>query len=129
MSTTGPSEHVVGLTVLPRLRRIPPMAEIEIAQLGDRLSDEEIVQLAGHLEELGAGQLPKADDGTALAMGDIDDDILSEFFARLEAHDMAAEIYLPVEFDGFVEVAGMRVASAATLIDVLDEMKDELSVE
>lgn len=105
------------------------MAEIEIAQLGDRLSDEEIVQLAGALEELGAPALPKSDDGTALSMGDIDDDVLTEFLDRLDAHDIAAAIYLPMEFDGVVEVAGMRVASAVTLIDVLDEMKDELSVE
>ena len=105
------------------------MAEIEIAQLGDRLSDEEIVQLAGALEELGAPALPKSDDGTALSMGDIDDDVLTEFLDRLDAHDIAAAIYLPMEFDGVVEVAGMRVASAAALIDVLDEMKDELSVE
>src|SRR5215813_11171468 len=105
------------------------MAEIEIAQLGDRLSDEEIVQLAGALEELGAPALPKSDDGTALSMGDIDDDVLTEFLDRLDAHDLAAEIYLPMEFDGVVEVAGMRVASAVNLIDVLDEMKDELSVE
>ena len=105
------------------------MAEIEIAQLGDRLSDEEIVQLAGALEELGAPALPKSDDGTALSMGDIDDDVLTEFLDRLDAHDIAAAIYLPMEFDGVVEVAGMRVASAVTLIDILDEMKDELSVE
>jgi hypothetical protein len=105
------------------------MAEIEIAQLGDRLSDEEIVQLAGALEELGAPALPKSDDGTALSMGDIDDDVLTEFLDRLDAHDIAAAIYLPMEFDGVVEVAGMRVASAVTLIDILDEMKDELLVE
>jgi len=105
------------------------MAEIEIAQLQDRLSEDEVVQLAGVLEELGAASLPKVDDGTALTVGDIDDDIMSEFLDRLDAHDMAAEIYLPVEFDGRVEVAGLRVASAATLIDVLEEMRDELAVE
>src|SRR5262249_55598546 len=106
-----------------------PMAEIEIAQLQDGLSEEEIVQLAGAWEELGAASLPKADEGTALTVGDIDDDIMSEFLDRLDAHDIAAEIYLPVEFDGRVEVAGLRVASAPTLIDVLEEMRDELAVE
>src|SRR5262245_9258162 len=105
------------------------MAEIEIAQLGDRLSDEEIVQLAGALEELGAPSLPKADDGTALTVGDIDDDVMTEFLDRLDAHDLAAEIYLPGEFDGNADVAGMRVASAIALIEVLEEMKDELDVE
>jgi hypothetical protein len=105
------------------------MAEIEIAQLGDRLSEEEIVQLAGALEELGAPSLPKADESTAMTMGDVDDDVLTEFLDRLDAHDVAAEIYLPVEFEGRVEVAGLRVASAVNLIDTLDEMKDELDVK
>ena len=105
------------------------MADIEIAQLGDRLSEEEIVQLAGALEELGVSSLPKADDGTALTVGDVDDDIMSEFLDRLDAHDIAAEIYLPAEFEGTVEVAGLRVASAPALIDVLEEMRDELAVE
>jgi hypothetical protein len=105
------------------------MADIEIAQLSDRFSDEEIVQLAGALEELGAPSLPKSDDGTALTMGDIDDDVMTEFMDRLDAHDMAAQIYLPMEFDGSVEVAGLRVASASVLIDILDEMKDELDVK
>ena len=104
------------------------MAEIEIGQLADRLSDEEVAQLAGALEELGAPTLPKADEGTAVSLGDVDDDIMSEFLDRLEAHDVAAEIYLPVEFDGRVEVAGLRVASAASLLDVLEELKVELDV-
>src|SRR5205085_5285963 len=80
------SGHAVG-------PRIADMADIEIAQLGDRLSDEEVVQLAGALEELGVASLPKADDGTALTVGDVDDDIMSEFLDRLDAHDIAAEIY------------------------------------
>jgi hypothetical protein len=105
------------------------MAEIEIAQLTDRLGDDEIVQLAGALEQLGAPALPKSDDGTAMSMGDVDDDIMGEFMDRLDAHDMAAEIYLPMEFDGTVEVAGLRVASAVTLLDVLEELKDELDVK
>ena len=105
------------------------MAEIEIAQLGERLSDEEIVQLAGALEELGAQTLPKADDGTAVTIGDVDDDIMTEFLDRLDAHDIAAEMYLPMEFDGRVEVAGLRAASAVHLCEVLEEMRDELAME
>jgi hypothetical protein len=104
------------------------MAKIEVAQLGERLSDDEIVQLAGKLEELGAPSLPKADDGTALTIGDIDDDIMTEFLERLDAHDCAAEIYLPMEFEDVVEVGGLRVGSAPMLLDVLEEMRDELHV-
>src|SRR5437016_3937333 len=106
------------------------MAEIEIGPLTDRLSDDEITELARAMEKLGAPQLPRADDTQASAVGDnIDDDALTEFYDRLEVHDLAAEIYLPVEFDGSVEVAGMRVASASVLVDVLEEIKDELDID
>lgn len=107
------------------------MAEIEIGPLTDRLSDEEIAELARQMERLGAPQIPRADDASEVAtLGDnLDDDALTEFYERLDMHDMAAEIYLPVEFEGCVEVAGMRVASAALLLEVLEEVKDELDVD
>jgi hypothetical protein len=106
------------------------MAEIVIGPLTDRLSDDEIAELARQMEKLGAPTLPHADDSAVAAVGDtFDDDVLSEFFDRLEVHDAAAEIYLPIEFDGTCEVADLRVASMPLLIDVLEEIKDELDVE
>lgn len=106
------------------------MAEIEIGPLSDRLGDDEIAELAKQMEKLGAGQLPHADESHASTVGDaLDDDVLTELFDRLEASDAAAEIYLPVEFDGTIEVAGLRVASAPVLIDVLEELKDELDID
>jgi hypothetical protein len=106
------------------------MAEIEIGPLTDRLSDDEIADLARQMEKLGAPTLPRADHSEVATVGDnIDDDALTEFFDRLDVHDMAAEIYLPIEFDGSVEVGGLRVASASVLIDVLEEVKDELDVD
>jgi hypothetical protein len=105
------------------------MAEIEIGPLGERLSDEEIVELANGLEQLGAPRLPKAASDEAVPVGDVEDDVLSEFLDRLEAHDAACEIYLPVEFEGRVEVGDLRVGSAVHLLEVLDEMKDELAID
>jgi hypothetical protein len=105
------------------------MPEIEIGPLSERLSDEEIVELANGLEELGAPRLPKAADDSTVSVGDVEEDSLSEFLDRLEAHDIACEIYLPVEFEGRIEVAGLRVGSASTLLDVLEELKDELSID
>ena len=106
------------------------MAEIEIAPLSDRLDDEQIADLVGGLEGLGAPRLPKAAEDASYTLGDaVDDDALSEFLDRLEAHDMACEIYLPVEFEGRVEVADLRVGSAASLLEVLEELKDELSID
>ncbi len=105
------------------------MADIEIGALNERLSDEEIVELVNGLEELGAPRLPKAADDTTIPVGDADDDALTEFLDRLEAHDAACDIYLPVEFEGRIEVGEMRVGSAATLLEALEEMKDELSID
>ena len=48
---------------------------------------------------------------------------------RLDAHDIGADIYLPYEFDGRLTVGDYRIASAQALVDVMEEMKDELSVE
>jgi hypothetical protein len=106
------------------------MAEIEIGPLTDRLTDEEIAELAAQLEKVGAPQLPRGEEGHHSTLGDgLDDNALSEFMDRLEGHDVAAEIYLPVEFEGNFEVAEMRVASLPHLLEVLDELKDELDDE
>ena len=105
------------------------MAEIEIGPLSDRLSEEELKELAGALERIGAPMLAGNDDAHASSVGDIDDDVLTEFLDRLEAHDAACEVYLPLEFDGRVEVADMRVGSAVQLLDVLDELKADLEID
>jgi hypothetical protein len=106
------------------------MAEIEIGPLTDRLSDDEIADLKARMERMGAPKLPDGDEKEVASVGDgLDDDVLVEFLDRLDGHDVAAEIYLPVEFDGAVEVADLRVGSAPALLDVLEELKDELTAE
>jgi hypothetical protein len=105
------------------------MAELELGPLSDRLSDDEVAELAKQMEKLGAPQLPRSDGEPAILADAIDDDTLSEFNDRLEAHDLCAEIYLPIEFEGVVEVGGLRVGSATLLVEVLEEVKDELDVE
>jgi hypothetical protein len=103
------------------------MAEIEIGPLSNRLSDDEIAELAKRMEKLGAPPLPRTDERHAATIADdVDDDALSDLMDRLEAHDLAADIYLPIEFEGTFEIADLRVASAAALLDALDEIKEEL---
>src|SRR5262249_38958452 len=51
-------------------RRRSRMAEIEIAPLSQRLSDDEIAELAGSLEAFGAPRLPKAADDSPVTIGD-----------------------------------------------------------
>lgn len=104
------------------------MAEVEVGPLSDRLSDDEIAELAKQMEKLGAPQMPAADGESAVIADGVDDEALREFHDRLDVHELAAEIYLPIEFDGVCEVAGFRVASAPLLLEVLEEVKDELDV-
>lgn len=106
------------------------MAEIEIGPLTDRLDDDQIAELAAQLEKVGAPQLPRGDESNQAAVGDgLDSNALSEFMDRLEGHDIAADIYLPIEFDGTFEVADLRVGSVLLLLEVLEELKDELDDE
>ena len=106
------------------------MAEIEIGPLADRLADDELTELAGKLEKLGAPKIPSDDDAAgATVAADVDGSVLTEFLDRLEAYDIACEIYLPMDFEGRVEVGDYRVGSAAVLVEVLEEMKDDLAPE
>ena len=103
------------------------MAEIDIKPLDERLSEDEIVELSRAMDEHGAPRLPKVvDDHSQTVTEGLDDDVLTEFLDRLEVHDLACDIYLPVEFEGRLEVADVRVGSANALVDVLEEMRDEL---
>ena len=106
------------------------MAHIDIGPLVERLTDDEISDLKLRLERMGAPRVPEADENEVISAGDaIDDDVLTEFLDRLDGHDAAAEIYLPVEFEGAVEIGDLRVGSASFLVDVLEELKDELTSE
>jgi hypothetical protein len=106
------------------------MAEIEIGPLSDRLGDDEVAELAVKLDKLGAPHLPTADESAGVTVAaEVDGSALTEFMDRLEAHDIACEIYLPMDFEGRVEVGDYRFGSAAVLLEVLEEMKDELAPE
>src|SRR4051794_37593162 len=105
------------------------MSEIELGPLSERLEDEEIRNLHRLLEQAGAKYPTHEDSHTQTIATRLSEDAMTEFLDRLEAHDIAADIYLPLEFEGRLAVGDYRVASAQTLIDVLEEMKEELAVE
>jgi hypothetical protein len=81
------------------------------------------------LDQAGARLGPGDDHTTHTIAKRLSEDAMTEFLDRLEAHDMAADIYLPVEFDGRLHVGDLRVASAVTLSETLEEMKEELAIE
>src|SRR4249920_650688 len=106
------------------------MAEIELAPLSHRLDDDEMKTLGRLLEEAGVPRIGKADEhSTHTIAARLSEEALTEFLDRLDAHDIGAEIYLPVEFEGRVVVGDYRVASSQALLDVLEEMREELNVD
>lgn len=104
------------------------MAEIQLMVLTERMSDDEIKELADGLEQLGAPRLPAthSDDSITIAEN-LDDDAVEEFLERLNANDLACDIYLPMEFEGTVEIGDLVVGSAHILLEGLEELKDELT--
>ncbi|HVZ86591.1 MAG TPA: hypothetical protein VHG72_06470 [Polyangia bacterium] len=106
------------------------MAEIELAPLSHRLDEDETRLLAKRLSEAGAPAFDRTDEHASHTIAArISEEALTEFLDRLDAHDLGAEIYLPIEFEGRVNVGDYRVASSQALLDVLEEMREELSVD
>ena len=106
------------------------MAEIELAPLSHRLDDDEMKTLSKLLEEVGAPGPSRTDENVSHTIAArLSEEALTEFLDRLDAHDLGAEIYLPVEFEGRVTVGDYRVASTQALLDVLEEMREELDVD
>jgi hypothetical protein len=106
------------------------MAEIELAPLSHRLDDEEMKILSKLLEDIGATAGTRADEHVSHTIAArLSEEALTEFLDRLDAHDLGAEIYVPIEFEGRVTVGEYRVASTQALLDVLEEMREELDVD
>jgi len=105
------------------------MSAIELAPLSDRLDEEDVKTLRRLLEQAGA-KLSDAEDHTTQTFAKrLSEEAMTEFLDRLDAHDVAADIYLPVEFEGQLAVGEYKVASAYALQETLEEMKEELAIE
>jgi hypothetical protein len=105
------------------------MSAIELGPLSDRLDEEEVKSLGRLLAQAGA-KLPAMDEHTTQTFAKrLSEEAMTEFIDRLDAHDIAADIYLPVEFEGPLTVGELRVASAYALQETLEEMKEELAIE
>jgi hypothetical protein len=106
------------------------MAEIELAPLSHRLDDEEMKTLSKLLAEAGAPAFDRSDEHVSHTIAArLSEEALTEFLDRLDAHDLGAEIYLPIEFEGRVTIGDYRVASTQALLEILEEMKEELDVD
>jgi hypothetical protein len=109
------------------------MATIEVGNLSDRLEGDEVEAVLGalrkHLDEPGL-QLPSGDDSASgTIQGGLDDDVLDEFLDRLESEELRCEYFVPLEFDGKVELSDFTVGSLPRLAEFLEELKDDLDIE
>ena len=101
------------------------MAELRLLPLEDVLSTQQISFLERELVELGVDVLSQGEDDANLEES-VTDDQLTDFMDRLDAHDMACNIYLPLEFEGVVEIGETSVGRAHALLETLEELKAEL---
>lgn len=104
------------------------MPELRLIPLQETMAADDLAILVQKLEELASETLPEADDSHDL------DDVLSEdqltdFMDRLEAHDIACDVYLPMEFEGRLEVGDRNIGSGHTLLEALEEIRDELDID
>src|SRR4029078_1721088 len=101
---TDPGAHhqaSPSLTAAGACSSLSPMAEIELAPLSHRLDEDEVKTLWRLLSEARAPTPEKADEHSSHTIAArLSEEALTEFLDRLDAHDLGAEIYLPVEFDG-----------------------------
>jgi len=105
------------------------MSAIELAPLSDRLEEEDLKTLGRLLEQAGA-KMPEMEEHTTQTFAKrLSEEAMTEFLDRLDAHDIAADIYLPIEFEGPLTVGDYRVGSAYALQETLEEMKEELAIE
>jgi hypothetical protein len=104
------------------------MAELRLLPLDETLSTAQMSTLSKELHEFGIDGIPESDDDSDLEEV-LGDDQLTDFMDRLEAHDQACDVYLPVEFEGAVEVGGQSFGSAYGLLDALEELRDELDID
>jgi len=104
------------------------MAELRLLPLEDSLSGKQIGILKRELVELGADEISETDDDSDFEES-LTEDQLTDFMDRLDAHDLACNIYLPLEFEGLVEISDHTVGSAYALIDALEELREELDID
>lgn len=104
------------------------MAELRLITLTECLSDDQLLELKQKLVDFGVTQLVEADDPLDLE-DTLSEDQLTDFMDRLEAHDIAADIYLPVEFEGRVGVGDQAFGSVHTLLEALEEIREELDLD
>jgi len=106
------------------------MATIELAHLSDHLEEDDLeATIAAVLTECGTSFTSSEEEDSEILEANIDDDVFTDFRDRLEANDLDADVYVPIEFEDVVHVGELRVASTQSLRLVLDSLREDFFVE
>jgi hypothetical protein len=106
------------------------MATIELAHLSDHLEEQDLETTINAVQtECGSTFTSSEEEDSEVLESTIDDDVFTDFRDRLEANDLDADIYVPVEFDDIVQVGELRIASTQSLRIVLDSLREDFFVE
>ena len=104
------------------------MAELRLLELSEALGPDQLAELLRRLAEFGVDRLEDGDDGLDLDET-LTEDQLTDFMDRLEAHDIAADVYLPVELEGRIALGDRTFGSLQSLTEALEELRDELDID
>lgn len=101
------------------------MARIELRGFYDRFADGEIVALAKQLAARGVSIDPDEGETEEVAV-DLPGVAVEQLYELLEPHGAAADIYLPVDFAGTLELGELRIASSRRLSRALRAIRESL---
>lgn len=104
------------------------MAELKLQALDEALTADQLSVLTRKLAESGVDDLPDSDESVELDEA-LTEDQLTDFMDRLEAHDIACDMYIPAEFEGRIEIGEMTFGSAHALAEALEEIREELDLD
>ena len=100
------------------------MPELRLCPISETLDEPQLERLNVFLKEVDAGALPPEQDELDVEES-LSDTQLDDFMDKLEAHEIACALYVPVEFEGRTDLGdGQTVGSTHALINALDELRE-----
>jgi hypothetical protein len=105
------------------------MASIEVGPLAHNLDEEDLAAIEEAFEDADIELALEEDAESRLIDGDIDEVLFEEFLDRLDANNLACDIYVAGDFDDVIEVGEYRVGCASALIALLEELRNDIFEE
>ncbi len=106
------------------------MASIEIAQLSAYLDEASVAAVTRAIRGESSDDVDlESNEDHQVIDGNIDDDLFVDFRDRLEANELDADIYVPVDFEEVLTVSDYRIGSTIALQSVLESLREDFFIE